>query len=272
MAAFIAVLAAMLLMTARPAEAKPASFRYEYGVFLGANTDDIPRMEAYHIIVVDAMYFSKKQIRQLKRRGHVVYSYLNIGSLETFRSYFEEFEPYTLDPYAHWYDEYWMDVSKKKWQDRIIKEAAKLKKKGVDGLFVDNTDVYYYYHTDAIYRGLTVMLKAFQKQGHYVFLNSGDNYVKEYLRHHKKLDIIDGVNEETVFSKIHWDEGTFGTNGAEEKRFFQDYCALVQKNGGDVYLLEYTSDKSLKKKIKKYCKKKGYRYYITDNLDLDVAD
>ena len=37
--------------------------------------------------------------------------------------------------------------------------AGKLKKKGVDGFFVDNCDVYDYAHKNDIFDGLTVILK-----------------------------------------------------------------------------------------------------------------
>ncbi len=38
--------------------------------------------------------------------------------------------------------------------------------------------------------------------------------------------------------------------------------------GADIYLLEYTVDDELKKEIETYCQDKGYRYYISDSLEL----
>ena len=243
-------------------------FKYEYGVFLGADPKDIPQMKDYHIIVIDAQGFSKKQIKKLKSAGHVVYSYLNVGAIETFRPYYEEYKLYTLSAYEHWEEEYWIDVTQKPWQEHIVGVSEKLKKKGVDGLFVDNYDVYYHYRSDAVYKSLTKILKAFRKQGFYILINGGDIYVKEYMRRNKKLSLIDGINQESVFSKVNWEDGSFGKKGTSEKNYFLKYAAKVKKRGGDVCFLEYTKDKEFRKQIKAYCKKKGYRYYISGDLDL----
>ncbi len=265
---FILLLMAVFFAASKSVCAKEGGFKYEYGVFLGADPKDIPQMQDYRILVIDAQGFSKKQIKKLKSAGHVVYSYINVGSIENFRPYFETYKGYTLSVYEHWEDEYWVDVSQKAWQEHIIGISEKLKKKGVDGLFVDNYDVYYHYRSEKIYKGLTKILKAFKKQGFYVFINGGDIYVKEYMRRNKKLGIIDGINQETVFSKVNWEDGSFGEKETSEKNYFLKYAAKVKKRGGDVYLLEYTKDKALRKKIKTYCKKKGYRYYISGDLDL----
>ncbi len=263
---------AMLLFSPSGICAKNQDFKYEYGVFLGANPEDVSGMKDYRIIVIDAQGFSKKQIKKLKREGHVVYSYINPGSIETYRPYFKDYEKYTLSVYEHWEDEYWIDVSKKPWQKQMQRIARRLKKKGVDGLFVDNLDVYYLYHTEDIYKGLKTILKGFKKQGFYVVINGGDVFVKEYIKKNKKLDIIDGVNQESVFSKINWDDGSFGRSKASDRKYFQKYAALVKKKGGDVYFLEYSRDKKLKKKIRTYCKKKGYKSYIARDLGLSASE
>lgn len=37
----------------------------------------------------------------------------------------------------------------------------------------------------------------------------------------------------------------------------------------EVYLLEYTKDKKLIRKIKQYCRKNKFHYYISDSIELD---
>ena len=120
-------------------------FKYKYGVFLGAEPEDMDAVSQYEIIVIDAQYFSRKEIAELKSEGHTVFSYINVGSLEEFRPYYDDYSEYTLSVYENWEDEMWVDVSAPEWQDLIIDDlAADLKDKGVDGLFVDNVDVYYH--------------------------------------------------------------------------------------------------------------------------------
>ena len=58
------------------------------------------------IVVIEPTEFSKEQIQTLKNKGKTVYGYLNIGSIETYRPYYIEFNDITLDEYENWKDEY----------------------------------------------------------------------------------------------------------------------------------------------------------------------
>ena len=250
--------------------AEAADIKYEYGVFLGAGPEDIPEMESYRKIVIDAQYFEKDEISQLKKSGHTVYSYINLGSVEEFRSYFKEYEKLFLGVYENWEDERWVDVSNKDWQEFVVGDLAKgILDKGVDGLFVDNCDVYYNFQNDDIYNGVTEILKGFKAYGTYVIINGGDTYVEEYAKRNRNIDaVMDAVNQETVFSAINWKNKSFTENADSEREYFQDYCKLVSSFGKDVYLLEYTENSSLIESIKKYCAENGYTYYASSTLDL----
>ena len=84
-----------------------------YGVFLGIDrkTFDISLFENYKQVVVDAQELSRDQLARLHENGHVVYSYLNVGSIENTRDYFGDYEDICLDSYDNWPDEYWVDVT-----------------------------------------------------------------------------------------------------------------------------------------------------------------
>ena len=76
-----------------------SAFTYDYGVFLGVNAEESDRFADYETIVIDAEGYTAKEISKLKKAGHTVYSYINIGSLETWRSYYEQFFGDCLDVY-----------------------------------------------------------------------------------------------------------------------------------------------------------------------------
>ncbi|MGL5258022.1 MAG: endo alpha-1,4 polygalactosaminidase [Proteocatella sp.] len=117
-------------------------FKNEYGVFLSLDNKNLDVFKDYRVIVIDAAYFEKEDIIKLKKQGHVVYTYLNIGSIETFREYYDDFKDITIGDYENWDEEKWIDVSNEKWQKFLIKDlASNYQKKGVDGFFVDNIDV-----------------------------------------------------------------------------------------------------------------------------------
>lgn len=251
--------------------AEAADIKYEYGVFLGSDPEDIEDMESYKKIVIDAQYFSDEEIGKLKDSGHIVYSYINLGSVEEFRPYFDKYSKYGLGVYENWEDERWVDVSQEEWQKFVVGELAKgILDKGVDGLFVDNCDVYYNFKEKKIYEGVTEILKGFKAYGAYVIINGGDTYVKEYAKKNNNLDaVMDAVNQESVFSAIDWDHGKKLTeNDSEGRDYFQKYCKLVSDNGKDVYLLEYTKNSKLIEYIKKYCSDNDYTYYASSSLDL----
>lgn len=248
-------------------------FAYDYGVFLSVNAGKsaMKKFGDYKTIVLDVQNgFSSKDIKKLKKKGHKVYSYINVGAIENYRDYYSRFEDITLGVYDNWPDEKWVDVSTEKWQNFIMNElSTEIDETGVDGFFVDNIDVYYLYHTENIYAGVENILKGLSKKGK-VIINGGDTFVTEYYEKNGNLNgILDGVNQETVFSKIiDYDKDKFGENDSDETKYFQKYLKTVKCAHKKCYLLEYTKDKELSNKIREYCKKNHYKYYISGRLDL----
>lgn len=244
-----------------------------YGVFLGVNKGNLKaskkKIDKYKIIVIDAQEFSKEQISNWKSEGHIVYSYLNVGSIETYRSYYKEYKHLALKSYDNWPDEYWIDVSDASWQSKIIDIGKSLTKKGVDGFFIDNTDVYYQYHKTSIYKGLENILLGLEEYTSNIIINGGDTFVEELIDN-GKTDLISGVNQESVFSKIvDYEQNRFKAQSKETTKYYQSYLKQCKNAGLDVYIIEYTKDYDIGKKAKRYCDQNNYEIYITDSIDLD---
>ena len=122
---------------------KLTDVRHPYGVFIGAEKEKLLSLNNYDVLVIDAELLTAENIDVIHQNGdNEIYSYLNIGSVEDFRSYYEEFLPFTIGEYEDWDNEKWIDVSSEKWQTHIVEAADELVDKGVSGQFVDNTDVY----------------------------------------------------------------------------------------------------------------------------------
>lgn len=245
-------------------------YNSKYGVFLNYD-GDLNKFSDYDEIVIDAQYFTKEQITEYKKGGHRVYSYLNIGSLETFRPYYNNFADITLSDYENWDEERWIDASNADWQNYVLNTLApSLIEKGVDGFFVDNCDVYYMYQNDAMLSGVAAIMKGLKGYNKAVIMNGGDTFLDAYC---SKIgvwsDVITGINQETVFSKIDWDDENHGVSNPEDRAYFTEYLERYSKAGADIYLLEYTKDNSLKAYIDNYCKNKNYAYYISDSIELD---
>ena len=242
----------------------------DYGVFLSV-TENLNKLSDYNTVVIDAQYFSKEEITTFKNEGHSVYTYINIGSIEDFRDYYDDYKDLIISKYENWEEEYWIDVSSNIWQDFIINDLMiRLLDKNIDGFFVDNTDVYYNYPTDEIKEGLTNIMKELVKTKKKVLINGGDSYLDSYCNSGGKYsDVITGINQETVFSKILWDDDKFSTADEEDRLYFTNYIEKYASLGAGIYLLEYTRSNKLIKKIKDYCNKKNFKYYVSDSLELD---
>lgn len=241
----------------------------DYGVFLNADASSLKQLKNYDLIVIDAQYFTKSDIELLHQNGTKVYTYLNIGSIENFREYYTTYEKLTIGRYEHWDEEKWVDVADPDWQKFIEQLSQELFEKGVDGFFIDNCDVYYYAPRESIFEGLTAILQNIMTFDKAVIINGGDTYVTEYRECYGALDhIMTGVNQESVWSAIDFDKGTFYEQTKETRDYYCNYLEACQADGMDVYLLEYTTDKKLIQKIKKYCNEHDFHFYVSNSLEL----
>lgn len=257
-----------------PLEAEAASKKKvnleTWGVFIGQRIKPTSKkVKKYKNIVIDAQFYTKKDIAQLKKGGRRVYSYLSIGSMETYRPYFEYFKKYLLGNYNNWNEEHWIDVSQQEWQNFVVNSLVKsYRKKGIYGLWIDNTDVYYEYPTDDILRGLVNMLYRIHRKKIPVIINGGDVFVSKLLETGSSW-LIKGVMQEEVLTRIaDYNVGKFAWQTIDDYYYFTEYCTRVKRAGLSVSLLEYAKSKKAKKIILKFCKKNGYTVYIADNVQL----
>lgn len=259
-------------MTALPcAGAEEATaFPHPYGVFLGI-TENLAQFKDYETVVIDAQYYPADEIDAFRSEGHKLYTYLNIGSLEDFRDYYDEYKDLSLGEYEHWEEEVWVDVSQQKWQDLVLKTLVPaLLEKNVDGFFVDNCDVYYEYPEQKIYDGLGVIMQALVATGKEVIINSGDCFMDAWCEKGGKWsDVITGINQETVFSAVEdWDNDVFGRQPEEDHEYFMSYVNRYGGQGAKIFLLEYSTDEELIKEIDRFCKEHNYTYFVSKTLEL----
>lgn len=238
---------------------KLTDVRHPYGVFIGAEKEKLLSLSNYDVLVIDAELLTAENIDVIHQNGNnEIYSYLNIGSVEDFRSYYEEFLPFTIGEYEDWDNEKWIDVSSEKWQTHIVEAADELVDKGVSGLFVDNTDVYYAFHEQKIYNALLDIFNAFTEKGVKVIVNGGDVFISEVINNCSIPTCINAVNQETVFTSINFDDKSFGENNWENREYFIEYLNVCKQNGMDVFLIEYGANDKLREKVMDYCNENDY--------------
>lgn len=241
----------------------------EYGVFLGIDDEQIDRLQNHRIVVIEPSEFQEEHIRELHEAGKTVYGYLNIGALEEYRPYYERFEDTTLDVYEDWPDERWVNVSSPKWQSFVSDELGKqYADMGIDGFFLDNADVYHHYPTEDTFQGLCSILRGLKAYGITLLVNGGDDFVSRCIDENTALSLFDGINQETVFTSIDFENASYGKQQEAETLYFKDYLAKARDCGLSVYLLEYGADLALENEIDGYCKENGFLWYNAEGLEL----
>ena len=240
----------------------------KYIVLIGEDPEITEKLSDIDLLVIDAEYFSQNDIARLRENGiREIYSYINIGSIESFRSYDTDFEKYTLGAYENWPEEKWIDVSAPEWQACTASRVDSLVQKDVDGFFVDNTDVYYNYPQESIYDGILTILDYMNHTGRKIILNGGDCFVKKYLTTEKNV-LIDGVNQENVFTAYDFSKDVYTKNDQSTREYYTEYLDLAMSHGCTAYTLEYAMDPTIRRQAAAYAGKHGYICYISDNIGL----
>ena len=248
--------------------ADPSDEAEKYVVLIGEDSEIIEKLSDIDLLVIDAEYFSQNDIARLRENGiREIYSYINIGSIESFRSYDTDFEKYTLGAYENWPEEKWIDVSAPEWQACTASRVDALVQKGVDGFFVDNTDVYYNYPQESIYDGILTILDYMDHTGGQIMINGGDCFVKKYLTTEKNV-LIDGVNQENVFTAYDFSNDAYTKNDQSTREYYTEYLDLAMSHGCTAYTLEYATVPSIRRQAAAYAVKHGYICYISDNIGL----
>lgn len=254
--------------------ARPA-VQTEYGVFIGEDAEALKALSDYETLVIDAAYFSRRDVERLHENGVRVYSYLNIGSIETFREAYPRLKQYTLGPYENWPDEYWVDVSHDAWQSYIAQQAQALVEKDIDGFFLDNLDVYDRYPRQDIFRALVSMVNILEAYDKDIVINGGDVFVTEaVLNRQTPLVQLTAVNQECVFTALDFDRDTTEAQDAETSAYYQDYLQACGEKGLEVYLLEYAqeTDSALIAQVDAYCRENAFTYYLAQSKELTLAE
>ena len=240
-----------------------------YGVFIGMTKEESMKLEKFDPLIVEPSEFEADDIRKMHAKNKKIYAYLDIGSLENYRPYYERFKYNILAKYDNWEDEYWIDVSDKKWQKFIVDELGKdILDKGFDGFFIDNCDVYYNFQNEKIFDGLCTILKGLRKYNLDTIINGGDIFVSKCIDKKIAKDMFDGINQECVFTDIDFEHKTYNTKSLEEREYFTEYLQSVNSYGLQVFLLEYGADKKTLKQIENYCKENGFYWYNAKSLEL----
>ena len=245
----------------------------KYRVYLSTKikAKDLPTSKG-GICVIEPEDYTDAQIKAIKAKGWRVLAYLSIGSISTERKYYKTYAKYKKGRLPDWPKEYYMDMTAKPWTDFLIKRAKDLKKRGFSGWWLDNLDIYEYYKSAKMFDACQTLLKNIKKIGGYVMVNGGSEFFDKAMdKKIKVTNLVNGVTQEEVFSLIknYSGKGKFGEQKADQKKWYKSYMKRLVKNKVQGFLLEYTKDAKVKKKIKNFVKTyKMSGAYVSGDVNL----
>jgi uncharacterized protein (TIGR01370 family) len=246
------------------------ALRYSFETSHVART--LSRSKPHDLAVIDTEG-CEEAVKSAVKRGVFVYGYLNAGALEKERPYYPLFKHLRLAPYDGWDGEYWVDVTDREWQQHLISEAKAMKKLGVIGLYLDNTDIYYMVTEgfrspmrkvptpQAVYTALSNIVLKLSDLGMIVMPNGDDVFVRKFVRAHPS--VIKTVNQEGV---LYQDKRR---QSKEDTEYFTEYLDWCKKKGIYIRGIEYPKTKAQAVHAQLYYAKHGWQgIYISYHKDL----
>ena len=211
--------AAMLLIAATVARAVPSNPRlraihtWAFAIGDGDLSGNLgARYAGYDLVVLDGEGASAAQVHALRRAGKLVLGYLDVGTIEPYRSWYPLLKPFRLD-YWHDWGEWYADVDAAGFRSAILERVApELLRRGFDGLFLDNTDMLESHPRQV--SGMRTLVAALARlvhaSGGLLFSQNGIDSIGPTLRYY------DGWNEEDVTSTYDFSRRRYVLQGPDQ--------------------------------------------------------
>jgi endo-alpha-1,4-polygalactosaminidase (GH114 family) len=188
---------ASLLLAGSAAAAPPrlaAVHTWAFAIGDGTLSGDIAqRYAGYDLVVVDGQEVTKRQVATLHDGGALVLGYLDAGTIEPYRPWYRRAKPYRLDYWKQW-GEWYANVDAPGYRKLLRGVARGFERKGLDGLFLDNTDMVETHpkQKPGMRRLVASLAQLVHRRGGFLFAQNGADVVRPILRY------LDGWNREDV--------------------------------------------------------------------------
>jgi hypothetical protein len=178
------------------AVAPPLAGIHTWAFAIGSGTlsgDIAQRYAGYDLVVVDGQEVTAAQVATLHGAGTLVLGYLDAGTIEPYRPWYGRAKPYRLDYWKQW-GEWYANVDAPGYRKLLLGVAGSFERKGLDGLFLDNTDMIETHPKQApgMHRLVAALAQLVHGRGGYLFAQNGADVAGPIIRY------LDGWNREDV--------------------------------------------------------------------------
>lgn len=193
------------LLLAAPASAASLSDARSFALALGDGAAG--RVAGYDLVVVDGQTPARR-VKALRAGGATVLGYLSVGTIESYRPWFEAAKPYRMELWDDW-GEWYARVSAPGFRRLILRRAApSIMRRGFDGLFLDNVDMIDAHPRQA--RGMLALVRALARMPGVLMAQNGDEIIDPFL------PFLAAWNREDVTFTYDFDRERYARVGAED--------------------------------------------------------
>ncbi len=209
-------------------------------------------VKGYELVILESEHYTASEIAIFNQNNKKVVAYISLSEVNENASFYKDIKPYTIGKNKIWNSHY-INLKDKKAQKVLVELIYKIKKKGIQGLFLDNLDnvskwgKLYNQKEDLVH-----FLKALKKENESLYLvqNAGLFMVKELQ------NITDAVVVESVISSYNFNTNTYELRDAvTKKQRINDIKLAQQKVNVPFYVIEYAETFKMKKVIEGALKK-----------------
>ncbi len=227
-----------------------------FSLALGAtlNSTNVKRLATRDLVVVDGDDASKAKVKRLKAKGAIVLGYLSVGTVESWRPWFNLLRDHRLEELGDWPGERYADVSAEAVRTAFVDTiATQLLAKGFDGLFLDNVDMIETHpaQADGMLDLVTRLSAKVHASGGALMAQNGDTIIKPYL------PLLDAWNREDPTGTYDFATSKYVATDADGRRSARTAIQLAKAAGLLVTTTDYfatPTDKAAVRAVRISCK------------------
>ncbi|MEX2253481.1 MAG: endo alpha-1,4 polygalactosaminidase, partial [Thermoleophilaceae bacterium] len=205
----------------------------------GASAGDLRgRFAGYDLVVVEPDETSGRRVKQLRDEGKIVLAYLSVGTIEKYRFWYRAAKKYRLRDKFDEFDEYYARTNRAGYRRLMVRVARRyLRRKRVDGLFLDNTDFIDIHPRQkrGLRRLVFLLARLTHRRDKLLFTQNGEDLINPVLRRY------DGWNREDVSWTFDFDQNRYEPVPAIERLAAQQALRRIKRAGLLVTSADYTA-------------------------------
>ncbi len=227
-------------------------------------------MASYEMAIIDPDAHAQADVEQLAEAGTLPIAYVNVGEIETYRSYYSQVQPdWILGKNPNWEDHYYIDAREAGWQDLMLHEVIPgIMDKGYEGLFLDMVDTAMPGLHPETRPGMVELIRRIRETfpDALLIMNHGFFLADEVG------PLLDGILAEGVFTRYNFDTRAYErTPVPEQQSKVRILQSFQDEHGVQAFTLNYYAGAS--DELRAYARERARFYELpsfTSTVELDT--